>query len=109
MPSNFRAAVATAALFAAVFAPTASAADDTAGYKEDQAPATTKLERFHLKRANCAWTQEMGRLMFECLKANFNMNAHWCHNEVMEIGCGDVEGAGAAAAPTPAAGTAKAN
>lgn len=84
----------------------AVAADDTAGYKDGDPPATNKLERFHMKHANCAWTQEMGKAMFECLKANFNMNAHWCHNETMDLFCGKEE---APATAKPAADSARAN
>jgi hypothetical protein len=50
-------------------------------------PATNKLERFQLRHANCKWTNEMGNYIYECLKANFNMNAHWCHNEAMDAFC----------------------
>lgn len=49
--------------------------------------ATNRLERMHTKNEGCHWTQEMGAYMYECLKANFNMNAHWCHNEAMEVFC----------------------
>lgn len=72
-------------------APAAPAADD------DRKPVTNTLERFHVRRADCHWTEEMGRYMFECLKANFNMNAHWCHNEAMALYCS--EGQARAAEP----------
>ncbi|MCU0870026.1 MAG: hypothetical protein MUF30_10585 [Burkholderiales bacterium] len=98
--TSLRPLLLAAALFAAVTAPV-RAADDTAGYKDDQPPPTNKLERFHMKRVNCAWTEEMGKAMYECLKANFNMNAHWCHNETMELFCGKEDGAADA---TPTAG-----
>lgn len=66
-------------------------------------PPTNKLERFQLKHANCRWTTEMGNYMFECLKANFNMNAHWCHNEAMDAFCPAQDETGkAAVAPPPA-------
>ena len=62
-------------------------------------PANTNtLERFHTRRATCHWTEEMGKYIFDCLRANFNMNAHWCHNEAMALYCGDEQ----AKAPEPA-------
>ena len=72
-------------------------------------PPTNKLERFQVKHANCHWTTEMGNYMFECLKANFNMNAHWCHNEAMDAFCPVQEDAGKAAEAPPPAGDAKQN
>jgi hypothetical protein len=64
------------------------AADEPVSTEETKA-VTNTLERFHTRRANCHWTEEMGKYMFECLKANFNMNAHWCHNEAMALYCSD--------------------
>jgi len=69
---------------------------------EDVPPATNKLERFQLKHANCKWTNEMGNYMYECLKANFNMNAHWCHNEAMDAFCPKQEEEAKAAEAKPA-------
>ncbi|MCW5623966.1 MAG: hypothetical protein KIT73_04510 [Burkholderiales bacterium] len=57
---------------------------------------TNKLERFHMKHAGCQWTNEMGQYMYECLKANFGMNAHWCHNEAMDVYCPTVDADGKA-------------
>lgn len=58
---------------------------------ESPAPAvpagTNTLERMHVKNANCVWTQEIGDHIYQCLKENFGMNAHWCHNEAMELLC----------------------
>ena len=51
---------------------------------------TSKLERFHLKRQNCEWTDEMGKYIYKCIIANNGFNAHWCHNEMMALYC-DVE------------------
>lgn len=81
------------------------------GFAADEAapPATNKLERFQMRHANCHWTTEMGNYMFECLKANFNMNAHWCHNEAMDAFCPVPEDAGKAAEAPPPAGDAKQN
>ncbi len=66
----------------------ASAADEAAS-EDYRKSVTNTLERFHTRRASCHWTDEMGKHMFECLRANFNMNAHWCHNEAMALYCGD--------------------
>ena len=49
--------------------------------------ATNALERFFLKRQNCAWTDEMGKFIFECVKRNDGFNAHWCHNEAIDQFC----------------------
>lgn len=48
---------------------------------------SNNLERMHLKNAKCVWTQEIGNHIYQCLKDNFGMNAHWCHNEAMELFC----------------------
>jgi len=76
---------------------------------KEVAPPTNKLERFQVKHANCKWTNEMGNYMFECLKANFNMNAHWCHNEAMDVFCVRQEEEAKAAAAKPADGDKPAN
>ena len=49
--------------------------------------ATNARERFFLKRQNCAWTDEMGKYIFECIKKNDGFNAHWCHNEALDQFC----------------------
>jgi hypothetical protein len=49
--------------------------------------ATNGRERFFLKRQNCAWTDEMGKYIFECIKKNDGFNAHWCHNEAIDVFC----------------------
>ena len=49
--------------------------------------ATNARERFFLKRQNCAWTDEMGKFIFECVKKNDGFNAHWCHNEALDQFC----------------------
>jgi len=73
-------------------------AADAPTAEEDKKSITNTLERFHTRRATCHWTEEMGKYIFECLRANFNMNAHWCHNEAMALYCGDEQ----AKAPEPA-------
>lgn len=49
--------------------------------------ATNARERFFLKRQNCHWSGEMGRYIYECIKANHGFNAHWCHNEALDVFC----------------------
>ena len=49
--------------------------------------ATNVRERFFLKRQNCAWTDEMGKYIYECVKKNDGFNAHWCHNEAINEFC----------------------
>jgi len=49
--------------------------------------AANARERFFLKRQNCAWTDEMGKFIFECVKKNDGFNAHWCHNEALDQFC----------------------
>lgn len=71
--------------------------------------ASNARERFFMKRQNCPWTDEMGKYIYECVKANFGFSAHWCHNEALDAFCPPDESAGttsarqaapAAAAPT---------
>jgi hypothetical protein len=61
--------------------------------------ATNARERFFLKRQNCKWTDEMGKYIYDCVKANNGFNAHWCHNEALDAFCPKEE---ADAAPAPA-------
>ena len=49
--------------------------------------ATNTRERFFLKRQNCAWTDDMGKYIFECVKRNDGFNTHWCHNEALDQFC----------------------
>jgi len=49
--------------------------------------ATNGRERFFLKRHNCPWTEEMGKYIYECVKKNDGFNAHWCHNEALDVFC----------------------
>jgi hypothetical protein len=75
----------------------ASGAIQAAG--EELPPATNALERMHLKNAKCVWTKEIGDYIYQCLKDNFGMNAHWCHNEAMEVLCPQQQESAAATAP----------
>lgn len=83
---------ALAAGMLAIAAVAPAVADESVGR-----PSTNTLERMHTKNKGCVWTQEMGSYMYECLKANFNMNAHWCHNEAMEVFCPKQQEANSAA------------
>jgi hypothetical protein len=68
--------------------------------------ATNARERFFMKRQNCEWTDEMGKYIYECVKANNGFNAHWCHNEALDAFCPVEEDKPAArtnASPTSAA------
>lgn len=67
-----------------------------------RAEGTNQRERFFLKHQNCAWTDEMGRFIYQCVKDNDGFNAHWCHNEAIDKFC-PVDDA-AAASPDAAAG-----
>ncbi len=58
----------------------------------DTAPSNGR-ERFFLKRQNCPWTEEMGKAIYECVKANDGFNAHWCHNETLDQFCPSDENA----------------
>ena len=49
--------------------------------------ASNGRERFFLKRQNCPWSEEMGKAIFECVKANDGFNAHWCHNDALDRFC----------------------
>ncbi|HEX7810632.1 MAG TPA: hypothetical protein VF460_01885 [Burkholderiales bacterium] len=71
-------------------------------WAEGTAPSNGR-ERFFLKRQNCPWTEEMGKAIYECLKANDGFNAHWCHNETLDQFCPVDENA----VPHPAAETEK--
>ena len=51
------------------------------------AEGTSKMERFHLSRANCDWTNEMGEYIYSCIKANEGFNSHWCFNETIAVFC----------------------
>jgi len=66
--------------------------------------ATNARERFFLKRQNCKWSDEMGKYIYECVKANNGFNAHWCHNEALDAFCPkEDEAASADSAGTQAA------
>jgi hypothetical protein len=78
------------ALLGSAFSLSVAAADTPA---VSAPPPTNTLERMHVRNANCVWTQEIGDHIYQCLKENFGMNAHWCHNEAMELLCPKQEAA----------------
>jgi hypothetical protein len=61
--------------------------------------ASNARERFFVKRQNCPWTDEMGKYIYECVKANFGFSAHWCHNADETTVPGPASGAAPAAKP----------
>jgi hypothetical protein len=63
-----------------VFSVPASRADG------DPAP-TYQRERAAQKFKDCHWTDEMGKYVYQCIKKNDGMNAHWCYDEALEVLC----------------------
>jgi hypothetical protein len=39
------------------------------------------------KYANCPWTEEMGKALYECVKKNDGFGTHWCFNEMLAVYC----------------------
>ncbi len=58
----------------------------TARADGDPAP-TYQRERAAQKFKGCHWTDEMGKYVYECIKKNDGMNAHWCYDEALEVHC----------------------
>ena len=52
----------------------------------DPAP-TYQRERAAQKFKDCHWTDEMGKYVYQCIKKNDGMNAHWCYDEALEVLC----------------------
>src|ERR1700741_1371226 len=52
----------------------------------DPAP-TYQRERAAQKFKNCHWTDEMGKYVYDCIKKNDGLNAHWCYDEALEVLC----------------------
>ena len=65
---------------------TAGLSAGTARADGDHAP-TYQRERAAQKFKNCHWTDEMGKYVYECIKKNDGMNAHWCYDESLEVLC----------------------
>src|SRR5215470_9794039 len=59
-----------------------------ASARADGDPAPTyQRERAALRFKGCHWTDEMGRYVYECIRKNDGMNAHWCYDERLEVYC----------------------
>jgi hypothetical protein len=58
----------------------------TARADGDPAP-TYQRERAAQKFKDCHWTDEMGKYVYQCIKKNDGMNAHWCYDEALETLC----------------------
>src|SRR5580765_2079981 len=67
-------------VLSAVFAMSTARADG------DPAP-TYQRERAAQKFKDCHWTDEMGKYVYQCIKKNDGMNAHWCYDEALELLC----------------------
>jgi len=52
----------------------------------DPAP-TYQRERAMQKFKDCHWTDEMGKYLYQCIRQNDGMNAHWCYDEALETLC----------------------
>ena len=52
----------------------------------DPAP-NYQRERAAQKFKDCHWTDEMGKYVYQCIKKNDGMNAHWCYDEALELLC----------------------
>ncbi len=48
---------------------------------------TIQRERAMQKYKNCKWTDEMGKHTYECVVKNNGFQAHWCHDEALELYC----------------------
>lgn len=65
----------------------AAACTFVAGAAWSEGTPSNGRERFFLKRQNCPWTEEMGKAIYDCVKANDGFNAHWCHNDALDKYC----------------------
>jgi len=65
-----------------------SAALSASAVRADGDPAPTyQRERAAQKFKDCHWTDEMGKYVYECIKKNDGLNAHWCYDEALEVIC----------------------
>jgi hypothetical protein len=85
--------LATAALAAAL---------SMSAVRADGDPAPTyQRERAAQRFKDCHWTDEMGKYVYECIKKNDGLNAHWCYDEALEVICpAQIEAAKKSAAET---------
>jgi hypothetical protein len=70
----------------ALIALTTGLAAATARADGDPAP-TYQRERAALRFKGCHWTDEMGKYVYDCIRKNDGMNAHWCYDESLEVFC----------------------
>lgn len=73
------------------------------GIAQAGAEGSDARQRRAAMKANCRWTEAMGRQLYECVKRHDGMNAQWCHEEAMEAHCAS-GGAGTGAGGSPAGG-----
>ena len=52
----------------------------------DSIPVNPK-ERFFIERANCPWTDSMGKDLHKCIVDSNGFNATMCHQEVVALHC----------------------
>jgi hypothetical protein len=65
-----------------------SGALSASAVRADGDPAPTyQRERAAQKFKDCHWTDEMGKYVYECIKKNDGLNAHWCYDEALEVIC----------------------
>src|SRR5882672_12124604 len=63
----------------AISALTAAFSMSAARADGDPAP-TYQRERAAQKFKDCHWTDEMGKYVYQCIKKNDGLNAHWCYD-----------------------------
>jgi hypothetical protein len=54
---------------------------------EENLRGTMERENTMLKYKDCAWTDEMGKFVYECVKRNNGFGVHWCHDEAKQTMC----------------------
>ena len=48
---------------------------------------TNPKETFFIQRANCPWTDQMGKDLHKCIVDSNGFNATMCHQEVVALHC----------------------
>lgn len=59
----------------------------TAVHAEGDPAPTIQRERAMQKFKGCRWTDEMGKYTYDCVVRNNGFQAHWCHDEALELFC----------------------
>jgi hypothetical protein len=54
---------------------------------EENLRGTIEREQTMLKYKDCAWTDEMGKYTYECVKRNNGFGTHWCYDEALQLHC----------------------